>query len=123
MLNILHTLFPKRCAFHIHWDGNTLICSKCGAIIGFRYRIGDVLHIFIFPQYVFLRPMVLERPDTYRVNVPQDVLGSVTFVDFETAIREMKMAISDFDAALKLKEIEIDKQMNQQEITDDESIL
>ena len=113
MLKWLHMIFPKRCALHLHWDGNTLLCSKCGAIIGFRYQIDDVLHIFIFPQYAFLRPYVVERTDTYRIHTTQDVLGSVTFVDFDTAIREMKIALSDFNAANHIDLIGINSEIDE----------
>ena len=98
-MQLLHALFSTRsCKKHLVWRQNVLMCSVCGNIAGFRYQIGDEddgLRIFLFPQFASEYERILHRVDTRRITQVNDVLGHISFVDFETAIMEMRDKIAD----------------------------
>lgn len=67
-----------------------LCCGHCGSAAGIRYKIGDDLHIYLFQQYRDMKDFVLSMPDTKQVASVTDVLGEVSFLEFDDAIREIR---------------------------------
>ena len=98
-MSLFHALFgTKLCRKHLVWRQNVLVCSKCGRIAGFRYQIGDgpdSLRVFLYPQFEDQYETVMQMKDTYRIIHANDVLGHISFVDFDTAVKEMKESVED----------------------------
>lgn len=95
-MQLFHALFgPRICKKHLTWRQNTLVCRVCGAVAGFRYQIGDELHLFLFPDYEDQYEIIAARRDTHRLISANDVLGHISFVDFDTAIMEMKDSVAN----------------------------
>lgn len=98
-MHLIHTLFPKLCRNRLVWRGNTLCCGSCGSVAGYRYRIGDDLRIYLFPQYEDMKQAVLAMPDTKRVCAFDDIVGEVSFLDFVDAFAEMLDEYNGLNAA------------------------
>lgn len=98
-MKLFHSLFgPNRCKKHLVWRQNALLCVECGRIAGFRYQIGDGednLRVFLFPEFMDQYEAVTARSDTHRIVQTNDVLGHVSFVDFATAIMDMREKIAE----------------------------
>lgn len=95
-MQLFHALFgPNVCKKHLVWRQNTLTCRVCGTAAGFRYMVGEDLHIFLFSQFKDQYEIIMERPETRKIVSASDVLGQISFVDFDTAIMEMKDSIAN----------------------------
>lgn len=97
-MNLLHLLSPRWCKTHLVWRHNTLLCRVCGRVAGFRYQIGDTtegIHVYLYPEFADQIDIISQRSDTYRIIRGDDVLGHISFVDFDTAITEMRQQLSE----------------------------
>ncbi len=98
-MKLFHTLFGlNACKRNLVWRQNVLMCSVCGRVAGFRYQLGDgddSLRIFVFPSFEDQYESIRKRPDTHKIVQANDILGHISFVDFATAIMEMKEKVAD----------------------------
>ena len=95
-MKLFHALLsPKLCRNQLCWIGNTLRCRSCGEPAGFRYTIGDDLRVFLFPKWRIYADEIEHMTSTKQIDRIDDVLGGVSFVEFDTAIKEMKQEIED----------------------------
>lgn len=90
-MSLLHSLSRTKnpCKKHLVWRGNTLRCSKCNEPAGFRWLKDGKIIVYLFSAFRDMQSQIDERSDTHLITSTQDVLGEISFVEFDEFIREV----------------------------------
>ena len=78
------------CKHNLSWKRNTLCCDVCGEPAGFRWLDHECISVYLFPKFKDMRGVIENRRDTYQITVPSDLLGMVTFKDFDQFIESIR---------------------------------
>lgn len=87
---MFHFISTNFCKKQLAWNRNTLRCKVCGRMAGFRWKYDDSLRIYLYRGFEDIRQQIEEDPETYQITGSQDILGEVTFSDFDTFIEEVR---------------------------------
>ena len=112
-MRFLHSLSKSKgpCKRNLAWCGDTLRCSICHEPAGFRWLENDSVAIYLFPEFKDAWSRVTELEDTYHIRGASDVLGKISFRDFDEFIADIKertSKISDPEEATDQAKRDID---------------
>ena len=89
-MKFLHKLSAKCCRKSLVWAGSTLKCAICNREAGFRYAIGDRLHVYLFQPFKKEQAIVMLDPDTHHIPDRTYLTHQIDFVEFDQAMIELK---------------------------------
>lgn len=79
-----------KCILEAQWAGSSFVCSKCGKELAFRYRIGEEVRIFVHERFKKFAQEIKERKGSYEVSSWRDLLGDISFSDFEDLLHDFR---------------------------------
>lgn len=119
MINIhklFHILFPSRCRNKLEWQGNVLCCSKCGTVVATRYVYNNEVRIVVFTEHSDLKSAIAARDDNAIIRGPDDIIGEVTFEEWEDFIREEVRKIQSIEWHMPI--VHVDEEEEEPELFD-----
>ena len=85
------------CRNHLEWRGNVLCCRRCGTVVATRYIFNNEVRIVVFNEHSDLKKVITERDDNTIIRGPDDIIGEVSFVEWEDFIRDEVRKIQSID--------------------------
>lgn len=90
------------------WCRNVLMTRRTKRPVALRYLFNGELRVYIYEPYKEFADIIEHRPDTKRVLRFDDVLGEVSFVDWDDFISGIRQEFAGINEVLPEPEYELE---------------